>query len=193
MVPMPPPQQPFAPTQQDGMYGWNGSVEGNGFMGANQPNGFSMMSPPAQYGQPVQPVTPASNALARRQNNRALVHPGMRSQFGPGVETWGGLPDDAPAFLPQPPQTGPLDETDSIERLEERAARAKREAQTKRKQIPPFVQKLSRYVVLLLCPVALMLIPPAVSLTRTGIPTSSVGPRKGTPSLCLTRTNLPNP
>lgn len=132
------------------MYGWNGGVEGNGFMGAGQPNGFTMMSPPAQYGQPVQPVTPASNALARRQNNRALVHPGMRSQFGPGVETWGGLPDDTPGFLPQPPQTGPLDETDSIERLEERAARAKREAQTKRKQIPPFVQKLSRYVALLL-------------------------------------------
>jgi len=37
-----------------------------------------------------------------------------------------------------------MDENDSIERLEERAARAKREAQVKRKQIPPFVQKLSR-------------------------------------------------
>lgn len=131
------------------MYGWNGSVEGNGFMGPSQPNGFTMMSPPAQYGQPVQPATPASNALARRQNNRALVHPGMRSQFGPSVDTWGGLPDEAPAFLPQP-QTGVLDETDSVERLEERATRAKREAQTKRKQIPPFVQKLSRYVVPLL-------------------------------------------
>jgi heat shock transcription factor len=37
-----------------------------------------------------------------------------------------------------------MDEQDSIERLEERALRAKKEAQAKRKQIPPFVQKLSR-------------------------------------------------
>jgi heat shock transcription factor, other eukaryote len=35
-------------------------------------------------------------------------------------------------------------DNDSIEALEERALRAKREAQAKRKQIPPFVQKLSR-------------------------------------------------
>lgn len=39
-----------------------------------------------------------------------------------------------------------MDEHDSIERLEEMAQRAKREAQAKRKQIPPFVQKLSRSV-----------------------------------------------
>jgi len=40
---------------------------------------------------------------------------------------------------------GAMEENDSIELLEERAAIAKREAQSKRKQIPPFVQKLSRY------------------------------------------------
>jgi heat shock transcription factor len=39
---------------------------------------------------------------------------------------------------------GAMEENDSIERLEERAAIAKRDAQSKRKQIPPFVQKLSR-------------------------------------------------
>lgn len=144
MVPMP-PQPNFSSPQPDGLYGWNGGAEGNGFVGPSQPNGFAMMSPPGQYGQPVQSVPPASTALARRQNNRALVHPGMHSQFGPGADTWGGLPDEAPSFLPQQ-QTGGLDETDSVERLEERAARAKREAQAKRKQIPPFVQKLSRYV-----------------------------------------------
>lgn len=33
---------------------------------------------------------------------------------------------------------------DNIEELEERAQKAKREAHAKRKQIPPFVQKLSR-------------------------------------------------
>lgn len=44
---------------------------------------------------------------------------------------------------PQGPN-GAIEESDSIERLEERATVAKREAQSKRKQIPPFVQKLSR-------------------------------------------------
>jgi heat shock transcription factor len=37
-----------------------------------------------------------------------------------------------------------VDDSDSIEALEERALRAKKEAMNKRKQIPPFVQKLSR-------------------------------------------------
>jgi heat shock transcription factor len=37
-----------------------------------------------------------------------------------------------------------MEETDCIEALEEKATVAKREAQAKRKQIPPFVQKLSR-------------------------------------------------
>jgi heat shock transcription factor len=37
-----------------------------------------------------------------------------------------------------------MEENDNIELLEERAAVAKREATSKRKQIPPFVQKLSR-------------------------------------------------
>jgi heat shock transcription factor, other eukaryote len=35
---------------------------------------------------------------------------------------------------------------DDIEELERQAQIAKREAQAKRKQIPPFVQKLNRYV-----------------------------------------------
>ncbi|KAH6669974.1 putative heat shock factor protein [Halenospora varia] len=39
-----------------------------------------------------------------------------------------------------------LEENDNIELLEERAAIAKRDAQSKRKQIPPFVQKLSSFL-----------------------------------------------
>jgi heat shock transcription factor, other eukaryote len=148
VVAMPPPQQPFSPAQPDRVYGWNGPVEDVGFVDANPPNGLSIMSPPGQYGQPVQS---ASTALARRQNNnRALVHPVVRPQFEPGSEGWTtSFPEDT-SFLPQAPGGG-LDEGDSIERLEERAARAKREAQAKRKQIPPFVQKLSRYAGLSNC------------------------------------------
>jgi len=39
-----------------------------------------------------------------------------------------------------------MDEVDDIEILEKRALLVKRDALNKRKQIPPFVQKLSRYV-----------------------------------------------
>lgn len=39
---------------------------------------------------------------------------------------------------------GAMEESNSIERLEERAAIAKRDAQSKQKRIPQFVQKLSR-------------------------------------------------
>ncbi|KAL3427880.1 HSF-type DNA-binding protein [Phlyctema vagabunda] len=39
-----------------------------------------------------------------------------------------------------------MEENDNIELLEERAAVAKRDAQSKRKQIPPFVQKLSSFL-----------------------------------------------
>lgn len=46
-------------------------------------------------------------------------------------------------LVPNQPN-GTVDEHDNIELLEEKAQRAKREAQAKRKQIPPFVQKLNR-------------------------------------------------
>jgi heat shock transcription factor len=39
---------------------------------------------------------------------------------------------------------GTMEGSNSIERLEERASIAKRDAQSKQKQIPLFVQKLSR-------------------------------------------------
>lgn len=64
------------------------------------------------------------------------------------------------AFTPQPVDSWPpfdentvagqtngtIDEHDNIELLEEKAQRAKREAQAKRKQIPPFVQKLNSFL-----------------------------------------------
>jgi heat shock transcription factor len=70
----------------------------------------------------------------------ALVPAGPRSAFDTGSESWNSFGDDA--FLH--PSNGAVDENDNIEALEERARRAKKEAQAKRKQIPPFVQKLSR-------------------------------------------------
>lgn len=60
-------------------------------------------------------------------------------------EAWGNFGDGS--LVPQ--QTGgqAVDEHDNVELLEEKAQKAKREAQAKRKQIPPFVQKLNRSVI----------------------------------------------
>lgn len=142
MVPIPQMQQPFTPVQADQMFRWNGGVDGNGFVEPGSPavNSFTMMPTPGPYGQP----SPApSTALARRQNSRALVPSGARSSFDHGADNWAGFAEE-PGYL-QAANSG-MDEHDNIDRLEEMAQRAKREAQAKRKQIPPFVQKLSRFV-----------------------------------------------
>lgn len=56
------------------------------------------------------------------------------------ADSWGQFGDDTGLDL----NPVAMEETDNIEALEEKATAAKREAQAKRKQIPPFVQKLSR-------------------------------------------------
>lgn len=73
-----------------------------------------------------------SNQLVRRHPNQQLVSRGnngwqdsSNSTGGPGQGAWEAMDEGE-------------------EDLEQRALIAKKEAQTKRKQIPPFVQKLSR-------------------------------------------------
>lgn len=139
MIPLPQMPQPFSPVQPDQMFRWNNGVDASGFVDAGNPGVNSFMMPTSNsFGQAV---PAASNALARRQNSRALVPTAPRIPFE-RADNWNGFSED-PAFLPGT-STG-VDEHDNIERLEEMAQRAKREAQAKRKQIPPFVQKLSRY------------------------------------------------
>lgn len=142
MAPLPQMPQSFSPVQPEQLFRWNG-VDGNGFVDSGNPgvNSFAMMPTSGPYGQAV----PApSTALARRQNSRALVPSGPRPPFDRSPDNWNGYGEET-GYL-QPTATTPtMDEHDSIERLEEMAQRAKREAQAKRKQIPPFVQKLSRY------------------------------------------------
>lgn len=143
MVPMPHLQQSFPSGQPDRLFQWNGGgVDGSSFVEGGPPNvnTFTMMSPPGQYGAAA---SAPSTALTRRQNNNhALVHAGGRPQFDSSAEAWTAFPNNS-SFL-QPPN-GMADE-DSVEELERKAMVAKRDAQGKRKQIPPFVQKLSRYV-----------------------------------------------
>lgn len=139
--PMVHPQLPpsFSAVQPEQLFRWNSGADGNGFADSGSPgvNSFAMLPTAGAYGQAI----PApSTALARRQNSRALVSSGSRPPF-PGTDNWKGYSEDGnylPAAAPA------MDEHDNIERLEEMAQRAKRDAQAKRKQIPPFVQKLSR-------------------------------------------------
>ena len=146
--------QPY--TSPDQLLRWNGNNVGS-FVdnGSNNVNPYGMVSSPTQAQYP-QNVPASSTALARRAvGNNALV-PTSRT-FNPQQqqqqqqqqptpqqnELWPNYTEDT-MNLNTPNGGVPLDEHDNVEVLEERAQRAKREAQAKRKQIPPFVQKLNR-------------------------------------------------
>ena len=83
-----------------------------------------------------------STTIARRPNNRQLVPTAQRNPYDISVDPWHPFGDDT--MLDPQFNGGRMEENDNIELLEEKAAVAKRDAQSKRKQIPPFVQKLSR-------------------------------------------------
>lgn len=79
-----------------------------------------------------QPIHPGSNQLVRRNPNQQLATRGRPA--------W---QDSATGLRPPQPSWEHGDDEDEQE-LEQRAAAAKRVALANRKQIPPFVQKLSR-------------------------------------------------
>lgn len=132
-------QQPFPADSAvpDNMLRWNGDsadfVDGS----AHAANPYGMMPTPPQYTQ----VPAPSNSLTRRDMNQALI-PTHTRNFDGSVEPWAGF-GDGNNLLPQNDEEG-LIEQDNVEALEEMAQKAKREAQGRRKGIPPFVQKLSR-------------------------------------------------
>lgn len=78
----------------------------------------------------------ASNQVARRAANHHLVSRGTYNSGGD--ESWPLLSDDTLQQSQDPTWLNPTDNQ------EQKAHVAKRDAQSKRKQIPPFVQKLSR-------------------------------------------------
>lgn len=134
-------QQPYVANNVvgDPLLQWNASdaaafVDGN-VHGANP---YGLVQAQQQY---QQPIPNPSNSLARRQMNNALIPANPRPNFDSAVEPWTDFGDNA--LLQQTPGEN-LVAQDSIEVLEEMAQKAKREAQNKRKHIPPFVQKLSR-------------------------------------------------
>ncbi|KAF4468741.1 Heat shock factor [Fusarium albosuccineum] len=153
-MPLPQQMQQSYPTGNaagDQMLRWNGMGDASGFVNgvdgildgnAHAGNSFGLVPAQPQYPQPV--PTP-SNSLARRQMNRALVPTNPRTNFDGSVDAWGNFVGDENALLQQNPGEN-LNEQDNIELLEEMAQKAKRESQAKRKQIPPFVQKLSSFL-----------------------------------------------
>jgi heat shock transcription factor len=121
----------------DQLMRWNGNGQGNLVeSGATNVNPYTMSPTQAQF---PQGVPAPSTALTRRGINNALVTTNRNFSPQPN-ETWNNFPTDD-SLIPTP-TNGTMDEHDNIELLEERAQRAKRDAQAKRKQIPPFVQKL---------------------------------------------------
>jgi heat shock transcription factor len=78
--------------------------------------------------------------------NQALVPTNPRAAFDPSGDVWANFVGDENALLQQN-GSETMTTQENIEALEEQAQKAKRDAQAKRKQIPPFVQKLSRQVI----------------------------------------------
>ena len=137
------PQSYAAPSQvsNDEFLRWSQGPENVGYP---DPSTFNMNN----YGATgmsqatYDPSVPAtSTQLARRPVNRQLMPTGQRATYDNTADPWGQFGDDS---ILDPQHAGGMEETDNIEVLEEKATAAKREAQAKRKQIPPFVQKLSR-------------------------------------------------
>ncbi|QPG97901.1 hypothetical protein C2857_007012 [Epichloe festucae Fl1] len=135
-------QQPYTSENgaaADNILRWNG--DGAEFIDtsaqAANPFGPMAMQPQTDH------IPTPSNTLARRDTNQALV-PTHNRNFDTSVEPWMSFGDENAPL--QRNSEGGLIEQDNVEALEELAQKAKREAQAKRKSIPPFVQKLSSFL-----------------------------------------------
>ncbi|KAJ0370748.1 hypothetical protein COL154_001125 [Colletotrichum chrysophilum] len=145
-MPMPAVQQSFPSPTGDQFLRWGGA-DGTALVDGTAPpavNSYGIV--PGQQQQFVQPTPSPNNALARRQMNRALVPTAARPNFDSAADPWFVGDDNALLQQQQQQPNGNMTATDNIEALEEMARKAMREAQQKRKQIPPFVQKLSSFL-----------------------------------------------
>lgn len=109
-------------------------IDGQAFQDAslNDPNAFAAglnASQAPAYGSNLAPVANPSTDLVRRARNHQLATQPNQQQ-----EQWNGAYNGM----------GGQNDEENEQELEKKVALAKRDAQGKRKQIPPFVQKLSR-------------------------------------------------
>jgi heat shock transcription factor, other eukaryote len=109
---------------------------GNGITGLPGSSLRNNIQPPAA------PSPPNTGQLTRRPNNQHLVSRGPRPNFSASNEWPVDFDTDGTGMELQAGPAGAW--LSSEQELEQRALVAKRDAQAKRKQIPPFVQKLNR-------------------------------------------------
>ncbi|OAA70368.1 Heat shock factor (HSF)-type, DNA-binding protein [Cordyceps fumosorosea ARSEF 2679] len=136
-------QQPFtADNMSDAMTRWNGAADTSSFLdgSAYTGNPYGVLPNASQF---QQPIPGPSNAVARRQMNQSLLP--SRQFDGSGADPWGSF-SEVDGSLVSHINGDSNPEEESVEKLEELAAKAKREATSRRKQIPPFVQKLSSFL-----------------------------------------------
>ncbi|KAL0941105.1 HSF-type DNA-binding protein [Colletotrichum truncatum] len=149
-MPMPAVQPSFPSPTGDQFLRWGGA-DGSALVDGTNPqpvNSYGIV--PGQQPQFVQPTHSPNTALARRQMNRALVPTAARPNYDSTTDPWSFVGEDSSLVQQQQQQqqqaNGNITDTDNVEVLEEMARKAMREAQQKRKQIPPFVQKLSSFL-----------------------------------------------
>lgn len=135
------PNDPTGLQSGDGLMDWSNMGDLNGGAGAFadsanfDPNFYANALGATQ-------AQPTSNQLVKRNINNQLS--ARNKAAGAGSDLWPDFGDTG--------QVGDWNNSaatvaeDGEDDLERRAMEAKKEAQAKRKQIPPFVQKLSRYV-----------------------------------------------
>ena len=136
-------QQPFPSGQMSNeqyvKWGQNGGQE---FLDPTGYNNLAAYGVNGTVNQQYQQSMPGSSTqLARRPGNHHLVSTVPRASYDTNVDPRASFGGDDQALETH---NGVMEDTDNVEVLEERAIIAKRDATSKRKQIPPFVQKLSR-------------------------------------------------
>jgi len=126
--------------QQDATIPTDQYVDWNG---ANIGTDMSAFNDPPLYGYGNSPMGGGHNRVVSLEglnadtemNSGQLVRRNQNQELAPRRGQWDGYPS---------PTQQQWEAVDDDEELEQKAALAKKDAQTKRKQIPPFVQKLSR-------------------------------------------------
>lgn len=141
LAPAYPPADPGSQLSNDQFLQWGQNPPGNTIntstytdLPSYNPTAFAASQDPVTPGAPA--TSGAANQLARRQAQNQLVTRNRGYEQAPTVHA-----ENTSGTSGEPGTWG-----ESLEELYQRALAAKSEAKAKRKQIPPFVQKLSRYV-----------------------------------------------
>ncbi|KAF2823951.1 heat shock factor protein HSF8 [Ophiobolus disseminans] len=127
------PQDATIPTDQ--FMNWNDTTIGTDMSAFNDPTLYEYGNNPIAGHNRVVSLDGLNNDT--EMNSGQLIRLNQNQQLAPRRGQWDGYPS---------PTQQQWETADDDEELEQKAAIAKKDAQTKRKQIPPFVQKLSSFL-----------------------------------------------